>query len=286
MPKKQNPKTRKAGPRLKRGENNTIHTAPGSLISGRGAMASLTKNCESWMPIFPARTKKVLRYSSFALLTTTSGAVATYVLRANDLFDPDFTGTGHQPMGFDQMMLSYNHFIVTKARLVCTFRNTGGSNCPAICLRQDANSTPLTVSDRIIEFGGAELDVLDTKNVNGCNKTLSLDLNVTKLQGIRSFETAIADPTLRGDAATSPTEVTYFHIQSWDSNAATGSCLIDFVLEQEAVFMEPRDLIESLQKSEEKTQPPHTTIFKNGVEVCLSGTHRADFPCSCNRLRR
>jgi len=32
--------------------------------------------------------------------------------RLNDCYDPDYTGTGHQPMGFDQMMAFYSTFRV------------------------------------------------------------------------------------------------------------------------------------------------------------------------------
>jgi len=195
------------------------------------------------MPVFPASIVKRLRYSGSASLTSTAGAVATYVLRANDLFDPDFTGTGHQPMGFDPLMLWYNHFCVVEAKLVVTFRNTS-ANFGTCCVRYDGASTPITVIDRIIELGGAVFDDLGYLSSTNDIKQLTLRMDIAKLQGV-SRKAITADPSLRGDAATSPTEVTYFHIQTWSSLAGNTGIEIDFVLEQLAHFMEPRDNVES-----------------------------------------
>lgn len=194
------------------------------------------------MPIFPATTVRKLRYSTTFQLTSTAGVVASYVFRANDLFDPDFTSTGHQPMGFDQMMLTYNHFCVVSARIKVTCRNKTNTTPFTVCIRQDASNTPLTVIDRILEFGGLVTADIDTFGV--CTTLLELGLDVARLQGV-SRKAITADPTLRGDAATSPTEVTYFHIQMWDTAAATSTGNFDVVLEQVAHFMEPRDMIES-----------------------------------------
>jgi len=205
------------------------------------------------MPIFPARSRKNLRYSTNFALTTTAGAVTSYVFRANDLFDPDFTGSGHQPMGFDQMMLSYNHFVVVRSRIRVTFKSYGSVD-QTVCIRQDATSTPLTVIDRILEFGGLVTADLPSSGTAGCQIVLELPINIRKLQGIQKDYLMLDDPTLRGDAATSPTEVTYFHVQAWDAvgNGSTTQC--SAILEFDAFFMEPRDLIESLRRaSEEKS---------------------------------
>jgi hypothetical protein len=198
---------------------------------------------EPWMPIFPARTLRRLRYSSFSSLTSTTGAVASYVLRANDLFDPDFTSTGHQPMGFDQLMAFYNHFTVVAAKLIVTFSNTAAAPL-TVSLRQDADSTAITVADRILEFGGLVKGDLEFKGVSGSVRTLELSIDVARLQGV-SRQALTSDPSLQGSAAASPVEVTYFHIQSWNNQSTTGSCGIDFILEQDAIFGEPRDLTQS-----------------------------------------
>jgi hypothetical protein len=199
------------------------------------------------MPLFPARTTKTLRYSGNFGLSSTSGVVASYVLRANDLFDPDFTGTGHQPMGFDQMMVFYNHFCVTHARLVVTAKAATGT-ASTVAVRVDASSTPLTVIDQIIEFGGLVQVELESIGNFGANKVLELRASIPKLQGV-SMSAMTADPTLRGDAATSPTEISYFHIQCWNAAGVTSAVNISFILEQRAVFMEPRDATESFLRA-------------------------------------
>jgi hypothetical protein len=230
---------KKQSRRRRKGGNNALATS-------KDEPSQLSQVTERWMPIFPPKTTKILRYCDTISLNSTSGAVVTYVIRANDLFDPDFTGTGHQPMGFDQMMLFYNHFCVVKARLICIFKSTSGNVSTAL-IRQDAASTPLTVINRIFEFGGCVSAQLETEGTFGASKRLELSVDIAKLQGVNR-NTMLADPSLRGDAATSPTEVTYFHIQLFDSGGATSGAYVEFFLEQVAVFMEPRDNIESLAR--------------------------------------
>lgn len=197
------------------------------------------------MPLFPPRVSKWLRYSTTFALTATSGVPTTYVLRANDLFDPDFTSTGHQPMGFDQMMVYYNHFCVTAARLRVIARNAG-STAPTVFIRVDADSTALTVIDRIVEFGGCVTESLESKGGYGANKEMALAVSIPRVQGV-PLAAILADVNLRGTAAASPSEVSYFHIGLWDSAGNTSLAQFDVILEQEATFTEPRDISQSLK---------------------------------------
>jgi hypothetical protein len=40
--------------------------------------------------------------------------MSSYIWRLNSLFDPDYSGTGHQPLGFDQWAAFYGSYTVTK----------------------------------------------------------------------------------------------------------------------------------------------------------------------------
>lgn len=48
-----------------------------------------------------------------------------YVFRGNSLFDPDYTATGHQPMGYDQLTQLYSNYIVFGSRITIKFMNLG-----------------------------------------------------------------------------------------------------------------------------------------------------------------
>lgn len=59
----------------------------------------------------PFRT--TLKYSDVALLATSVGTgFTTYVLRPFSLFDIDLTGTGHQPLRFDQLAAMFQQYRV------------------------------------------------------------------------------------------------------------------------------------------------------------------------------
>lgn len=81
-------------------------------------------------------TKRVrLEYAQNYLLSSTSSAIAYQQWRINSLYDPDYTGAGHQPMGYDYLATQYSTYCVgyvtvrykiinyTTGPLVWSFRN-------------------------------------------------------------------------------------------------------------------------------------------------------------------
>jgi len=222
-------------------KQNGKGTKAGLISAGRRQATDLI---EKWTPLFPSKTTRNLRYSTNILMTSVSGVVNSYVFAANGLFDPDITSTGHQPMGFDQMMLSYNHYCVLSSRIVCTFKNVSGS--PAtVCVTAQANNTPITVIDQIIEFGANEHTVLESKNVSGSVKVLDVRTTTRRFEG---KPIPMNDPNLCGELLTNPTELQYYHVQCWDTAGNSLSVAVDVLIEYRAVFFEPRELTESLSQ--------------------------------------
>lgn len=191
------------------------------------------------MPIFPARSMKRMRYSTSFGLSAAAGTVQTYVFSANGLFDPDITGTGHQPMGFDQMMLFYNHYCVTWAKLTLVAYSQSTTAPGQVLLRQDAAAIPITNIDRLLEMGGSVYTHIDISGSANAQKELSLIVNTPKLQGI-TIDNCIADATLRGDVGANPTEQSYFHVQLFNSFGVTTTCNFDVIVDYISYFMEPR----------------------------------------------
>jgi len=73
-----------------------------------------------------------MKYVDLFLPTIAAGAVLDQVFRANSAFDPDRTGVGHQPRGFDQLTPQYNRYRVNKLSWFVEF--TGAANAYNVCV--------------------------------------------------------------------------------------------------------------------------------------------------------
>ena len=99
---------------------------------------------------FPERYRTKLRYADeFKMVTASS--TGSWIFRANSVFDPDYTGTGHQPRGFDQLCSSsgpYNRYCVTG--VTWRLRLCGTTDGIATVVNQDTNvaTTVLTALEQ------------------------------------------------------------------------------------------------------------------------------------------
>lgn len=70
---------------------------------------------------FPDTLVTKLKYSDLITLTSTANSLARYTFQINNLYDPDYSGTGHQPMFFDQYTPIYSRYVVLGAKLTASF---------------------------------------------------------------------------------------------------------------------------------------------------------------------
>ncbi len=205
------------------------------------------------LALFPLSTVRRLRYVDCGLTFQTGvSAAGGYVFSCNGLYDPDITGTGHQPIGFDQMMLSYYHYCVLRSRIRVIFHNeTAAYVTVAIAVR--ATSTLVTTQNQILEDGLVVVTPLMQTSVTTGNATLEAVCDIAKFGGVRQLR----DNSLyRGDVANNPAEQSYFHLYGWDPETATQRTVsFQVLIEYEAVFMEPANLPESLHKTEDHKDP-------------------------------
>ena len=82
---------------------------------------------------FPTSKMVRFRYVQQITLNASAAAAAVHVFRANSLYDPDSTGTGHQPANFDRWTNIYDHYTVVGSRIRVKFTpSTTNNNTPAI----------------------------------------------------------------------------------------------------------------------------------------------------------
>ena len=94
--------------------------------------------------LFGNKVRNTLKYiEHFQLNAGAAGIPASYVFTANGLFDPNITGIGHQPRGFDQLKELFDHYHVVQSKIKVTFMpgsTAGPSQICGIMLQDD--STP------------------------------------------------------------------------------------------------------------------------------------------------
>jgi len=150
-----------------------------------------------------------LRYSEqFAFVAGT--AIATQVYSCNSLNDPNVTGAGHQPRGFDQWMALYDHYTVIYSNIVIKFMaNTQSTSTSVIVLSVRDGQT---VSGSLNTYReNSEIVEALVKNQNAGPSMLKIGVNPPRYLG-RSKP--LSDPQLKGASTTNPVEQVFYHITS------------------------------------------------------------------------
>jgi len=186
----------------------------------------------------------------------------------NGLYDPNITGTGHQPDGFDQMMIFYEHYVVTHAKITVNFRNSSATTPMSVAISLNSSPTPITDFTQLSESGYLVRDCLGTLGSGANIKTLTMSCDLSRFAGVPQLRD---DPVYRGDVASNPTEQTYFNISVWDVLGSSIAVTCETLIEYTSWFVEPRKITTSLQQAmhrlaleeESKSSAPST-----GLKTC------------------
>lgn len=179
------------------------------LSSGRATAARVSRS------LMPTKLKRTFNYSEKITVNATFSAAQPYFFSANSLFDPNRTGTGHQPMGFDQFVGNlYDHYTVIACKIT-VMAMSQSTEVPAAnqILSIIPRDTTTSTSDitQAIEQGRAVYGMLGSSDGSSATLKLSHALNPAKFLG-RSKP--LSDPDLRGTAGSNPAEECFFEIST------------------------------------------------------------------------
>jgi len=135
----------------------------------------------------PSRMPAVLEYVQRVSLDP-GAALAYNTWNMNSLYDPDQTGTGHQPCGFDTMAAMFSRYLVTSAKLTATFIPTSGYATATIYgANLYTGSTPYnTGASTQCEQGGPYIISSGTKiNQGGGRNVISINFDARKYFGVK-----------------------------------------------------------------------------------------------------
>lgn len=208
------------------------------------------------IPVFnkPFHRVMIPYYAYQQQITGAAGIITTRFFSANGAYDPDVTGTGHQPMGFDTMMLYYEQYCVVRSKITVTFVNKGVEAVrAAISLTPD---TTAPVIGDLVENGLIRPVVLDAPNNSsgsggryGRIAVDNLSCDTASFFGRKSHRELLDDTSLNGNSAANPSEQVYFAVSSWGGFSTDNTTVnYDVILEYDVIFWEPRKLSQQMEK--------------------------------------
>lgn len=179
---------------------------------------------------FPPIKKAQVVYSAVVSPGVTTGN-GVYIFSANGIYDPDISGTGSQPLYFDQLMALYNHYVVTSSSIEVDIMNEGTNRSViATCYVDDDVNTAANFT--AMQRPGAKV-------VTGN----PLSSNMGRLRNFYSsrkvFGPNVENNYLyRGSTSTNPTEQAYFVIQIQDLGLASYNQPIRVTIRYNTTFSE------------------------------------------------
>jgi len=200
----------------------------------------------SKQPVGPRTVIRKLRYvTRITIAPGVGGAAGNHFFKANGMFDPDSTGVGHQPLGFDQYMSMYDHFKVLKSK--CTISSVTGNtdangNSIIYALSLDDDATTNTNIENMIEQG---LTAYSIQN-SGAS---SYHTQLVKSFDLKLFNNSQQNAsTVIGDIASDPFDTAFYNVSVASlSPSATplATCIFLVVIDYTAAFTERKTLISS-----------------------------------------
>lgn len=164
-----------------------------------------------------------------------SGLRAVHVFRANSLFDPDETGGGHQPRGFDQIMPMYEKYTVIACRMKCTFMANEANQNARVCIAILNTGTPLVSFNDYLESGTAI-----TKYLTNTSQPSVVIVQKVAMAKWFSKTSLLSEDTVQGSSTGNPAEVCHFHVVAAGVNGVnTGNVTVQVEIQFVAVFTEP-----------------------------------------------
>lgn len=191
--------------------------------------------------LLPSKQVVRLKYCDLIGLDPAASWIASqYTFSANGLYDPDITGTGHQPMGFDQWTALYNKYTVIGSKITVkpAFNNSPESGS-YVC--------GLTV-EGLVPTAASITKLMET--FPGRMKTVQSGIQIPTFVG--KFKPhywypnrkLLTDDLLAGTASANPSDQVYYNIYAYYVDQATNATEIKLIvtIDYLVVFTDPIDV--------------------------------------------
>jgi len=166
---------------------------------------SVTLVNNSGLSPLPSRYISRHKYAESVTLNGAS-ALQSYVWNLNSMWDPNRTGVGHQPYGYDQLSNLYNRYRVIACRYVISAISDSAKI--QVCALPSNEPSPINNVSEARENPRAQYLV---QNPDGLLKVMKGSVSLPKLMG-RTTQQYMADDRYQADIVSSPNELALLQI--------------------------------------------------------------------------
>jgi len=183
---------------------------------------------------FPQRCRAQLKYTSYVNLDPPVGTVGLQYIRCNSVYDPDATGAGGQPRGFDQYAQLYDQYTVTNAKMKCWAvlpPGTGASNgglMLGVSIVDDTGTSPAVDACADRPFTTYKI-----VNSSAAMKDQTVMSSWNRNKRFPKSETYL---TLSAAITNNPAEMEFFQVWTYPAISPLGTDGSSFTLQYEIVY--------------------------------------------------
>jgi hypothetical protein len=181
-------------------------------------------------------------YSDYRVLVATSNQ-AEYVYRAMSLFDPDFTGTGEQPDGFDLWKTLYQNYRVVAVKVEVQAQSNGTAavnNLLAVAVMPD--SAALNSAQEVAGLRKSQSTLFNNATIGRVKRTY----HISELYGV-SDVTVLSESNFGALISANPVNNQFIHV-AVESNASAGESMIWVKLTYYARMEVATDTLDTLSR--------------------------------------
>jgi len=195
-----------------------------------------------------ARGQKVhMRYAEEIDLDNIITGLGEYIWRLNNIFDPNQTGTGHQPLSHDQWAALYKNYIVYGAKATVTLIASGNSSAIAAsataCMALSDTGSSITDIQTAIESPFSKFIKIGPNDGSGAQTMETGYIDISKMPGNKG---AIYDANQWGAPfGQSPSNELFVHIVATADDSTSIRLNVMMVIDYYVWVYEPADLLVS-----------------------------------------
>ncbi len=206
------------------------------------------KRRKNYLPkaIVPDAKMVRLKYSEFVSIDAATGLAGNHIFSANNVHDPNVTGTGSQPLGYDEWSAFYNHYTVLGAKCKATFFSAGsdtGADSAVVGIDLKADTTLVTDTTVLLDSANSRIRYMTTKDA-GNNPSVVNWFSAKKFFHVKDLNSSNRWRTAIG---ASPNDQAYFHIFLGPISAGSNPTAVQVLIQMEYIvlFSERKSLASS-----------------------------------------